>query len=1169
VHIATESQDEARVELLLEEIAESDDAGERSALLLDLSELLDQRMGDPERALRCAQAALEETPQSTSAAARCIALLERLMRWNDLANFLSDRIEQARSSGDEQAPLARRLAELAEQRLGDPGRAIPAWRHVLSEQPSDREALSALARLLGDSGRLRERLTMLAALVDATESPRERSALHRELATGYQDLGKLEDAAEHLEWALADDSGAAADYRALAGIYLLLGRAHAAINAHVRRAELLRGSERALAYLEIAALYEGVRKDIGRAIDFCLEAEKAAPDSADAMRTLVRLYQQQGEHESAIAALERWAARAASDSSDRAAILARAGQAAHKNLDDPAEANRLYSAALDADGDCVAALRGLAGLCRDRGEIGRAARLTIDALASCDPEGERAAIAFEAGELHELLGDRAGAIAFYRDALDGDPGLVAATARLAELLWQEEHYSELIVLLEQLSVNESDLAVLKTRLARLCHSYRTLGLDRRAIGAVSRALEVAPEDQELRRLQADLYFQSKMWSDAARALEPLLAGAPTSTEDRVHLLYRAGVCAGKKGEPERACYWLGQALGLAPRHRESLLELLEHVGNRPKTRLDILRALEPEARGAERLEILVDIGDLLVDQLDRPDDALAAYNQALELAPNDHILAHKCLDLLAGEKRWQECREMFDRLIASESDPAVRAKYGHAAALLYLDELDRPEEALTLWWTALDDDPDCSQAREGLESLLRARSAWQALANLYCKHLAHLGRDRDDQEDPDIAAERLRLWIELGELCWSKLGQRDSALDAFEVACKLAPDDVERVRELAERAAEAGPAHRNRAIACHRELLARNKQRAGSYKALSALFTEARRERHAAACADAYAFAVVGDEAARPRPLATRLDLCNNALTGEMWNGLRHPEEDPLVSAVLALVAPAVAGANALSRKRLQLEMRSVSDLPPDSVAGRVLTRVVGALGMPRPFALACPESHLPVDVRMIADKAGARPALIIGGSLLSGATERTIAFHLGRALASLRGGGMLRWVLPRPEQIAHLLDATIELATGNTDPGQSGRFGTQPSGVIATVRSLERGLSAPQREQLVTLGTRLVERAVLTEAAAAAWLKAHDLSIARVGLVACGDLATSLEVLRGDARSSARHSSATRAVELIWSSVTEAVLEARAHLEDWTPSIIHPIVTRAFSARV
>src|SRR5690606_8590088 len=232
------------------------DAAERADLLLDLSTLLEQEMGDPEGALRTARAALDECPELATAAGRVADLLEQLGQYSDLADFLADRLDGARASRDGRAVMARRLAEICERRLSDPTRAIAGWRRALAERPGDREALSALARLLSGTGQVRERLAVLAQLLSSTESSKERAALHRELAAGHQDLGHIELAAEHMEWALSLAGGTADDHRDLAASYLALGRVHAAIDAHVRRAELCRGAERAEVYLEIAALYE-------------------------------------------------------------------------------------------------------------------------------------------------------------------------------------------------------------------------------------------------------------------------------------------------------------------------------------------------------------------------------------------------------------------------------------------------------------------------------------------------------------------------------------------------------------------------------------------------------------------------------------------------------------------------------------------------------------------------------------------------------------------------------------------------------------------------------------------------------------------------------------------------------------------------------------------------
>ena len=1153
MHIAGAETNEGRIDLLLEAIAEADEASERAQLLLDLSELLERDQGDPERALTSARAALEEVPELAAAAGRVADLMESLGQYSDLADFLTDRLEGAHATRDGRAVMARRVAELAERRLADPARAIAGWRVVLVERPGDREALQALARLYRATGALRDRMPVLLQLVDCTEGVSARAALHRELAAGYQDLGQIEAAAEHLEWALAVSPGSPEDHHALAATYLAMGRVHAAIDAQVRRADLLTGVARAEVLLEIAALYEGARRDPGRAIDFCAAALAADPDHVGALRALARLHEQLEDHESAARVLELWASCPdAGPPAERAELLARAGRIARDHLADEDEAARLFDAALAVDATSVPALRGRAELCEARGEHRRAARMVMDAVAACELDGERAALACWAGELHEQLGDLGGAIAFYRDALDSEPRHRRAAAHLAEILWAEEHYGELVGVLELLAGDlEGDEAV--TALERLAHCYRALSLDRRALVAVRRARTLAAGRRDLALLEADLCVRCKQWGEASRALEALVdAPAPSATSaERISLLHRAGVAAARAGNQELACRRLREALALDPGHRESLVELSELVSADPRARLAVLRALAAGATGAERCEVLVEIGDLLAGRADERAEAIAAYREALALAPADHIIIHKCLDLLAEERRWDECRDLFQRLIDTEQDPPVRAKARHAAAILCRDEMDRPEEAIELLWAALDDDPDLQPAREGLEEMLRGRGAWQALANLYLKLLAHHGREAEaggEPEDPRIAAERVRLWSQLGEVCWTHLGQRDGALEAFEVAHRLAPDDLDRLRDVAERAAEAGPQHRARALAAHQELVARSKQRVASYHALAALYQEAGLDHHARACSDAEAFAALGaDPDARPRPDRSSLALGERELTAEMWTGLAHPSEEPVVSALFALLAPVVAGAAALSRKRLVLELRGAEPLPDDSVAGRVLARVAASLGVARPEALACAGRRAALEIRIVADRGAVRPVLVLGAPLLSGATERTVAFHLGRALAALRGGGILRTALPRPEQLAHLIEAAMEMARGGARPATGGT-----SGLSVTIRTLERGLTPLQREQLVALGARLAGGTLLAETAARDWLRAHDLSIARVGLVACGDLATAAEVLRGDPPSAGHHPLGTRLQEMVWSSATEPVLEARGHLEGW-----------------
>ncbi len=250
-----------------------------------------------------------------------------------------------------------------------------------------------------------------------------------------------------------------------------------------------------------------------------------------------------------------------------------------------------------------------------------------------------------------------------------------------------------------------------------------------------------------------------------------------------------------------------------------------------------------------------------------------------------------------------------------------------------------------------------------------------------------------------------------------------------------------------------------------------------------------------------------------------------------------------MIGAVAALLAPTVAAASAQRRKRVVAQLQA-EPLPDGAMAGRLLARIAASLGVEPPETLACTEARFTLEVRVLTEGGAARPVLLLGGALLQGIGERALAFHLGRALASMRGGGLLRWVMPQPEKLGLLIDAAVAMATGAAVP--------PGSALGATVRSLERALPSVQREQLIALGQHLARRSQPGVAAARAWMHAHDLSLDRVGVVACGDLSTALQIVADDAPSAGHAPVAVRELEMVWSAASPEVLDARADVEQW-----------------
>src|SRR4029079_4839337 len=99
---------------------------------------------------------------------------------------------------------------------------------------------------------------------------------------------------------------------------------------------------------------------------------------------------------------------------------------------------------------------------------------------------------------------------------------------------------------------------------------------------------------------------------------------------------------------------------------------------------------------------------------------------------------------------------------------------------------------------------------------------------------------------------------------------------------------------------------------------------------------------------------------------------------------------------------------------------------------------VPGAFAVPPPGAYARPEQKEAVSFVACVDKNQLVPVLLIGQPLLvDKKPERELAFELGRKLCSLRPERLLRFVLPQPAQLQHIIEAAMTLGGGEEGPGE------------------------------------------------------------------------------------------------------------------------------------
>ena len=598
----------------------------------------------------------------------------------------------------------------------------------------------------------------------------------------------------------------------------------------------------------------------------------------------------------------------------------------------------------------------------------------------------------------------------------------------------------------------------------------------------------------------------------------------------IELHFRIARCAHELGDHDAAARHADIALALDPAYRPALLLRSELDSADPFAHAAHQLALANIAPPEEKATRFAQLGDRYAE-LGDPATAREMFREALAHRPGDHLLLTKFLGLVAEDGDWSYSLDIVQRLIDTEADQKVRARYRHLAGMIARDELDRVDEAETLLGQAVDDDPRSFAAADELERMLDRDH--DKLMSFYYRRLEQV---RNHEGRP---GERLRLWDRLGELCL-RHGTREDALTAFEVALSLAPDDLPRRQRLADLYVETRT-HDTDAIALHQAILRDDKRRIASYQALRELYQRTSQPEKAGACEDAldllatYSGTLGFGTPDKIRELFGELpvrdrragEIRRTPLGNEDWLALTRLDVDVQLSGLFALVAPAFAAERARMRPPPTLPAREHEVPKPIAT---VLARVVAAFGLARPPVYLDRDQLAACKVAMRVDRGVLVPVLVLGQAAVDSIDPAELEFVFARLLADLRNDRIARLLCPRAGELAQI----IELAVA-------------PQQQTNAARWLALSLHPMELDQTRTIGARLRERGVQPLRDALGWLAATERSADRIGFVVTGDLANCARVLEREPVGEPN-----RILELVWASVTEELLGVRARIEGW-----------------
>jgi golgin subfamily B member 1 len=1125
------------------------DTEKRVELLLALGDLHETQLASTAKAVDSYEKALALDPDNAEVLSASERLYRRTERWGKLVGILEKRAELLEKDDPGQAAALRKeLGTLRSDKLGDLEGAIGRYESALASNDKDLDALRALEKLYEKVGRTDDYLRTLERLAEAGPES-ERAPAYRRLAAEVEDReGGVPRAIGYYERVIEVEPNAMDAFRSLERLHRTVSDWDGLVRLHERHLGAIAGaSQRRDVYLALGRVWENELQDPHKAIEPYESALSLSEGdlARDPLTALARLYKRVETWDKAVESLLKLGELAGERGAPH---WFEAGEIAAKHVGDPVSAENRFAKALELDAHHLPSMLALVELYRKRRDWAKAAQLMVEAERRTQNRLEKINLLYSAALMsEEFLEQAERAAELYARVLQLDPEHIDAGQRVIEHWMRQDRWADAEPVLEMLArkVEDGDKVEKARREALVGRAAEALGKPEKAEKHYRLAVEADAESLDATLGLANLLYSRKEWGEAEQRMrEALVKHRPSLAEGQVvELWHKVGTAARQRGDAKTAEDAFRRAIERDAGHRPSLLQLIELATARQDWRT-VLEAKRSSLEGAsedERFRLLEEIGDLYAQRVQEPMTALGIYLEALNLRPRSHVVLHKMLEIYTEQKDWRRAIDTLDKLAEQEKDAARRAKYHYAAAVIARDELAVHEEAVDRFTHALDDAPTLPKAFDAIEKILGERGDWKGLARAYKTMIQRLGDRATD-------AQILPLWTRLGDVARDRLGDREAAITAYEVAAALEPGNLERHESLAKLYLAAGPERADKAIVELQILLKKYPDRLDLYRDLARLYAETGQLDKAYCLASALVFLGQANDADKKRfetGRAAKLPLAKRRLTEELWQkSIIHPREDRALNAIFASLMASLAATTAQPHQALNLNPKEQADPERDPhLVARIFRYAVHTLGIdPQPELYLREGSREGIRAANIAERGVLQPAVLIGEPHVGRRAERDLAFDVAKKLSFFRPERYVFYALPTLPKLEAAVSATLH-ATGHAN-GKTGKASPETQKLVDHI---QKTVPKTVLEQVGSLAGRLAVRE--GEAAVKSWLTATDLTANRVGLILSNDLETAARIVATEQGAPSTLSAKDRLRELLAYACSEEYFLVRRHL--------------------
>ncbi|MCB9730663.1 MAG: tetratricopeptide repeat protein [Deltaproteobacteria bacterium] len=1137
----------------LERLAEvTSDYSEKTTLLMRSAEVLENHIGDIDRAVEAWYAVLEVDEVDRKGLSALQRLHTQRREWARLIDILerTSRIEPQRA-----VELNLRIADIYEANLGKPEEAIERYEEVLNFEPGNELALQRLEALYGENDNWAKLIEVYERSYDSAQTDAERVTVAGKVAL--------------LQLAVYEDNEAAADWfhRILT---MAPGHEEATTNLEqiyrstkawddlIQLFELERGSAetaegRAAALMQVGDVYRVELDDIDNAIGAYERVLHEDPSHRQALDLLEGLYSEQGLWEQVLDVIDRKLG-VETEREMRLELLCRQGRIASEELANPDAAARYYDRALEESPGYTPAEDALVAIYTSEERFDMVVDTLNRKLAAADDPIVRSRVHIDLAEVwRERLYNGEKALEHLELAVEADPESESALAPLADYYMSNEQWTKAMPLLDVLSdrlEGSDDVARRGDVHRRLAMCAEALLDDERALDEYRRALAILPGNVDVLLGLSRLHFKRERWDEAERHLAELVRlhgkTLPDDTFLEVHL--RLGEAALRSGNFVEAKRVLARVVEQQPGNIgaiASIVEVLEAHGDWEEAIDYKGRQLALLDDPLERFTVQMGIGDIWMEHLHDPQRAADAYEKALEFGRFSKGPILQLIQLHAREKNFTQAIRWLNELIDAEEDPAKKAHYAMSVAVMYRDEIGDNEEAVRHFNLVLDYDLEKLEAFRAVDELVTRMKDWKLLEQNYRRMIQRVQQaGAAFEKGPALL---FTLYKHLGEIYRSRLKNVEYALSAFELASGQRPQD-ESIREILVSLYEVTADHLDKAVEQHRYLIINHPDRFESYHRIFRVFKKMG-QGDRAWCVAGLLCALDKAEAeerkfydafVEPVPADPR-----RGLDQKLWlRWIMATQEFPTLGQTFALLYQTM-GETAVfkSLKELGLKKKDRDDLTQPTLINTTMKNASQLLGIP------LPEIYLGRQGLEVLPTLP--PALAVGPDMQVGQSEKELAFRVGKRLTYFHPWRIMAALYDHAQldliymAALKLVDPSFDIAARSDLPAETQQQIAQS--VQDIFQDLERKATQQMRNQLAQVLSDFLSKHRAPKIGR--WHREVELTANHAGLFLCGDIELVGKILSKEVSGASKLSRGDKLKDLVEYVLSDRYAEMRKQM--------------------